>query len=145
MRDSQKRPKMMPSTDSMRAWALAVSREIEAWPGVRFKTAFGMTLAYRNGTVFAALPRTRALYEEDAILIKFSREPPSLCARIRADRRFAAGTMEQRRTSDGRKPNGEGRKWRIFVMRVDADVHAAIEWLNVAYQQAVRTKRQARV
>ena len=143
MPDAKKRAKMMPSSESMRAWALAVSREIEAWPDVALKNAFGMMLVYRKGIVFAALPRTRALYQQDAILIKFLLEPPALSARIAADQRFA-GTMEQRGASSGREPKSQGRKWRIFVMRDDADVHAAIEWLGDAYQLAGRSKHKTR-
>jgi hypothetical protein len=125
---------MKPVSEAMRNWAQALSLEVETWPGTTLKSAFGMTLVYRTGVVFAALPKTRALYEEDAILIKFMSEPAGLGARIEAEKRFAAGTMEQRRTS--KRKSGEGRRWRIFLMREDGDVHAAIEWLAKAYRLA---------
>lgn len=123
---------MKPVSEAIRNWAQALSREVETWHGTTLKSTFGMTLVYRKGVVFAALPKTRALYEEDAILVKFMAEPADLRARIEAEKRFAAGTMEQRRVKKG-KPGGEGRRWRIFLMREDADVHAAIEWLAEAY------------
>ncbi len=96
-------------------------------------------MVYRNGVVFAALPRTKALYEEDAILMKFATEPAALARRIAGESRFAAGTMEQQH---GRKSKeaGEGRHWRIFRMREERDVHGAIEWLTAAYRVAKAIK-----
>ena len=140
MEEKGNRAKMKVTGEAMRAWAEALAREVEAWPGVTVKRAFGMTLVYRNGVVFGALPRTRALYEEDAILVKFLSEPARLAPRISAEPRFAAGTMEQRRTTKSKK-RGEGRRWRIFVMRADADVHDAIKWLAEAYRLAAKRGR----
>ena len=57
---------------------MRMRQEMEQWPAVVVKRAFGMTLIYRGKVVFAALPGTRALYEEDAVLIKFARETPAL-------------------------------------------------------------------
>ena len=130
----EKRRRMKPISDTMRGGAAALALEVEAWPGVTLKSAFGMTLAYRTGIVFAALPRTRALYQEDAILLKFMHEKPGLAARMAAEKRFA-GSMEERHNSTKRAA-GEGRRWRIFLIREDADVHAAIEWLAEAFKAA---------
>ena len=141
MEGNEKRIRMKPVSEAMRAWAEALRREVEAWTGVTLKSAFGMTMVYRQGVVFAALPRTRALYEDDAILLKFNREPRDLGARIAAEARFATGTMEQPHGSKN-KGRGEGHRWRIFVMRDDADVHAAIEWLAEAYRLAVPKGRK---
>jgi hypothetical protein len=122
------------ASEAMRGWAEGLGREVGGWPGVTLKKAFGMSLAYRGETVFAALPGTRAIHHEDAILMKFMDEPPAVKARIEAEKRFAAGTMEQARTS--KRKSGEGRRWRMFLMREDADVHVAIEWLAEAYRVA---------
>ncbi len=135
MDQAQKRPKMKEPSEAMRGWAEALAVEIEGWPGVTLQRAFGMKLIRRSGVVFAALPSTRALYAKDAILLKFVKESPALAKRISAEPRFAMGTMEQRRTTT-RKASGEGRKWRIFTMREDGDVHAAIEWMAEAYRLA---------
>jgi hypothetical protein len=137
MADQQKRIRMKAVSESMRAWAEALRRELESWPGVTLKSAFGMIMAYRKGTVFAALPRTRAIFEDDAILLKFNRETPTLLKRIAAEARFTPGTMEQRHQN--KKKGGEGRRWRIFLTRSDADVNAAIEWLSEAYRSAVKS------
>jgi hypothetical protein len=140
MEPRRERKGMKPVSEAARTWAHALSREIETWPGTTLKTAFGMILVYRKGVVFAALPKTRALYEEDAILLKFASEAGGLAERIRAEKRFAAGTMEQRRTTKA-KAGGEGRRWRSFLMREDADVHAAIGWLAEAYRVAGKAPR----
>ncbi len=141
MEDKPKRIRMKAVSEAARGWAEALKRELETWPGVALKSAFGMTMAYRKGVVFAALPRTRTLFEEDAILLKFNRESPGLAARISAEPRFAPGSMERRHAN--RKKGGEGRLWRIFLMRADADVHAAIEWLAEAYRVAAASPRSA--
>lgn len=126
---------MKPTSEAARRWAEALRQEMEQWPGVVLKQAFGMTLLYRKDVVFAALPGTRALYVEDAILIKFARETPALAKRIAAAQSFSAGTMEEQRRSE-KKKQGEGRKWRIYLLRDDRDAREAIEWMARAYELA---------
>ena len=123
---------MKPASEAAKRWADALRVELELWPGVVAKRAFGMLMVYREATVFAALPVTRALFEEDAILIKFVRENPALLKKIAAEKRFAAGTMQER----GRKKQVEGRKWRIYLLREERDAREAVEWLARAYQLA---------
>ncbi len=135
MTQKQKRRSMAPVTESARQWAEALRAELEQWPAVRVRRSFGMTLVYRGDVVFAALPSTRALYKEDAIMLKFERETPALTKRMTADAHFAPGSL-----ASTHKAQGEGRKWRFFVLRGDADVHTAIEWLAEAY----RLTRKAR-
>jgi hypothetical protein len=139
MEDKQKRIRMKAVSEAMRGWTEALRRELESWPGVTLKNAFGMWMVYRKDVVFAALPRTRALFEDDAILLKFNRETPAQIKRIAAEPRFTSGTMEQRHQN--KRKGGEGRRWRIFLMRADADMHMAIEWLAEAYRVAAVTAR----
>ncbi len=143
MEQKPKRIRMKAVSEAARGWAEALAREVESWPGVTLKSAFGMTMVYRSGVVFAALPRTRALFEEDAILLKFNRETPALRARITDQPRFAAGTMEQRHANKS-KTRGESHRWRIFLMREDADMHCAIEWLAEAYRLALAKRKLAK-
>ncbi len=134
MEPEQKRSRMKGVSEAARGWAEGLRRELEGWPEVTVKSAFGMTMVYRKGVVFAALPRTRALFEEDAILLKFNRESRTVAARIAAESRFAAGTMEQRHAN--KTNGGEGRRWRIFLMRDGADLNAAISWLAEVHRLA---------
>ncbi len=137
MEPRQKRPEMKPPSEAMRAWSQALRDEVENWPQVVLKKSFGMTFVYRAATIFAALPATRALYFEDAILLKFQTEPQALAKRFASDPHFARGTMQ----SGNRK--GESRKWRIFLMSGDAHVHLALEWLAEAYKLARAPKAGA--
>ena len=131
MEGKPKRAVMKPTSEAARRWADGLRTELEEWPDVSAKLAFGMTLVYRKDVVFAALPGTRALFEEDAILIKFARETPALAKRIAAERRFAAGSMERQR-----RKQGEGRRWRIYLLRDEKDAREAVEWLARAYEVA---------
>jgi hypothetical protein len=146
MDEPQKRIRMKAVSEPVRAWAESLRREVESWPGVTVKAAFGMAMVYRKGVVFAALPRTRALFEDDAILLKFNRETPALLKRLAAEPRFTPGTMEQRH--DNKKKGGEGRRWRIFLLRSEPDIHIALEWLAEAYQSvslADRSQRERKI
>jgi hypothetical protein len=136
MEQTPKRPKLKEPCEAMRGWAESLAAEIADWPGVTLQKAFGMTLVYRSGVVFAALPGSRALYADDAILLKFAKHTPALAKRIAAEPRFK-GTMEQRRTTAAKRAS-EGQKWLIFKMSADADVHAAIEWMAEGYRVAGR-------
>lgn len=131
MPEKKRRSEMKPVTEAGRAWAEALRAELEQWPAVRIQRSFGMTLVYRGDVVFAALPWTRALHAEDAIMLKFQRETPAMAKRMAADRHFVPGTL-----ASSHKAQGEGRKWRFFLLRAPSDVHAAIEWLSEAYTAA---------
>jgi hypothetical protein len=131
MSEKQKRIAMKPVSDAARQWAEALRQELEQWPAVRVRRSFGMTFIYRGDVVLAALPSTRALHAEDAIMLKFASETPALLKRMETDARFVPGTL-----ASTHKAQGEGRKWRFFLLRADSDVHAAIAWLAEAYRRA---------
>lgn len=132
MKESPRRARMKTTSAAAQRWAEGLRAEVEQWPGVVVKRAFGMLLIYRGKVVFAALPGSRALYEEDAVLIKFAKESPAVAKRIAAETRFGAGTMQEQ----GKKKQGEGRKWRIYLMREERDAQDAVEWLARAYELA---------
>jgi hypothetical protein len=131
MAEKQKRQAMKPVTEAARQWAEALRGELEQWPGVSVRRSFGMKLVYRGDAVFAALPDTRALHEEDAMMLKFERVTPGLAKRMAAALHFAPGTP----ASTG-EAKGESRKWRFLLLRDDRDFHVAIEWLAEAYRVA---------
>ena len=132
MEPKQRRAAMKATSEAARRWGESLRAELEHWPGVCVKRAFGMLMVYREDVVFAALPGTRALFEEDAVLIKFARETPALLKKIAAESCFAPGTMQQR----GASKQGEGRKWRIYLLREERDAREAVEWLARAYELA---------
>jgi hypothetical protein len=132
---------MKATPEIARAWSEALRTELEQWPGVRVTRSFGMIMVYRGEQIIAALPGTRMIYAENAILLKFQQVKPALAQRMAADPRFGADFFASGKPDrDGRK--GEGRKWRIFLLRGDADVHGAIEWLAEAYKAAGKRRKQ---
>jgi hypothetical protein len=133
---SARRSAMKPATERMRVLAEGLRAELEQWPGVTVKRGFGMMLAYRGNVIFGALPDTKSIYHEDAIMLKFAEEKPALVKRMEVDPRIVAGTM-------GASRKGESRKWRFFLIREDKDVHAAIEWLAEAFDLARVRKRRS--
>lgn len=134
-----RRSKMKATSTAAQRWAEGLQIELQQWPGVLVKRAFGMLLVYHGDVVFAALPGTRALYEEDAILIKFVHETPALAKRIAAEERFRVGTMQER----GKKRQGEGSKWRIYLLRNEHDARDVVEWLAQAYKLTGKTNQSA--
>jgi hypothetical protein len=128
---AQKRSPMKPATERMRVLGEGLRAELEQWPDVTMKRAFGMILAYRGKVIFGALPDTKAIYHEDAIMLKFAEEKPPLLRRMEGEPHFVSASM-----ATGRRSKAEGRKWRFFLVREDKDVHAAIEWLAEAYELA---------
>ena len=135
---AQERSPMKPVTERMRVLADRLSAELAQWPGVTMKRAFGMSMAYRGKVIFGALPDTKAIYHEDAIMLKFAEEKPALLKRMEAEPHFISASL-----ATGRKSKSEGRKWRFFLIRDDGDVHVAIEWLAEAYELARGRKRQS--
>src|SRR3954462_15494773 len=117
MEPSRTRPVFQAPSGTMRAWAEALRVEVEQWPAVRITRSFGMMLVYRGEMVFAALPGTRMLHSENAIMLKFQQETPTLVWRIETDAHFVPGTL-----ASSHKAQGEGRKWRFFVLRSNPDV-----------------------
>ena len=132
------RPILLEPSGTARAGAEGLRHELEQWPGVRVSRGFGMVLVFRGEAVFAALPGTRMLHAENAIMLKFQREKPALAKRIAGDHRFVPGILES-----SRRPGSEGRKWRFFLLRENSDVHGAIEWLAEAYRIARPVKASA--
>ncbi len=123
------------TSEMARAWAGALQTELEQWPGVRVTRSFGMSMVYRGEVIFACLAGTRMIHSENAIMLKFQQIGPAMGQRMRADARFVAGSF------DSGKRKGEGLKWRLFLLREDADVHGAIEWLAEAYRAAGKRRK----
>jgi hypothetical protein len=135
---ARERSPMKPVTERMRVLAEGLRAELEEWPGVTVKRAFGMMLAYRGKVIFGALPDTKAIYREDAIMLKFAEEKPALLKRMEGEPHFLSASL-----ATGRSSKAEGRKWRFLLIREDKDVHLAIEWLAEAYQLAHGRKRRS--
>jgi hypothetical protein len=116
------RAKLLPVSDQMKAWSSALAAELRDWPQLTLKSFFGFTALYRGQTMFGALPRTRT-FQANCIALRFHRASFALLARIGKDPRLAAFDKDKKR-------------WFLFELFSDADLHDALEWLTLAYKAA---------
>jgi hypothetical protein len=98
----------------MRRWSMALQEEVSGWPEVTSRPMFGLAGFYRAGTIFAALPRTRAVETPSSILLKL----PGVRHRLL------------------RPGGGPGAQWVTFELTSADDVDAALRWLERAYTAA---------
>jgi hypothetical protein len=109
----------------MKRIAALLETEMLAWQGVTTRPMFGMTGLYRGRSIFAALPRTRAMNAPDSIAFRLAARPPRISSRLREDKRIVAS------------PPGD--KWISFLINSEEDIHDALDWLSVAYREAGKT------
>ena len=109
-----KRPRMFKIDTEMRRCCALLEEEVSNWPLVKTKPMFGMIAFYRDKTIFAAIPRTRAAETEKSVLIKLP------------------GTRDER----FRKASGPGAGWVTFEVWSANDITEALRWLEQAYNNA---------
>ncbi len=109
----------------MKAWSAALAAEVTTWPQVTTRPMFGFTALYRRGRIFAVLPKSRGMASPNALAFKLESPGPRLRARLQSDPRIGATEMSTAR-------------WLTLEMASDADLHAALEWLERAYEAAGR-------
>jgi hypothetical protein len=86
---------------------------------------FGMTLAYREGAVFAALPRTRAFATPRSVAFKLYRETPKIRKMLKSDSRISSKTVK----ADG--------SWIPLELTGDRDLADALKWFDLAYRSCL--------
>lgn len=96
--------------------------EVLEWRGVSARPMFGMTGLYRQQSIFAALPRTRALDTPESIAIRLPRRSQRLISQFTADKRIVAPAADA--------------KWISFLVDSEQRIHDALRWLSVAYGEA---------
>lgn len=116
------RPKLPRVSEEMKRIAALLETEVLAWGGVTARPMFGMTGLYRDRSIFAALPRTRALDAPDSIAFRFPRRSPRMNSQLREDNRIVEPAP--------------GAKWISFLIHSEEDIHGALNWLSVAYREA---------
>jgi hypothetical protein len=102
----------------MKEWSALLAAELAGWPRVRSKPMFGLVSFYRNGKIFAAIPRTRAVASPHSIILKFH------------------GENAETRNARRRLREYPAMQWLAFELRSEKDVHAALRWLELAYRMA---------
>jgi hypothetical protein len=92
---------------------------------------FGMTVYYRKGIIFAALPRTRCFETPNSVAFKLNQKTMRTRKRLESDPRI--GTTL--------RPNA---KWITFELTGNKDLAGALKWFDVAYggcSSKARSKR----
>jgi hypothetical protein len=114
----------------MKAWSAALADEISTWPKASARSFFGFTALYRGDLMFAAVPRTRALQTPNTLAFKIENVSTALRARLKKDSRVGSMSMRNAR-------------WFTFEISSDSDLHAALDWMGLAYE-AARRKSQTK-
>jgi hypothetical protein len=109
-----------PASEEMERIGALVAAELASWPGVQVKPLFGMFGAWRNKRIFAALPRTRNLGDDNSVLIKFARLTEPRLVRIAKEERFSWFSF------------GRDTKWLRFRITDQRDVRDLLVWLAEA-------------
>ena len=121
--------KFAQASDEMKVWSSALAAEAADWPKVETRSFFGFTALYRGDRIFAALPRTRAMWTPNSIGFKIESPSTRIARRLQADHRVASTRMQKA-------------KWFLFEISEDPDLHDALDWLAEAYEGAGKKARK---
>jgi len=124
---SSKRPKLLRVSEEMKQWSAMLEHELLGWPGVSSRPMFGFMGIHRDDSIFAALPRSRAMVTPSSIIFRFDPMPTELSKRAQADPRVDF----ERRTP--------GARWFSFALSSTDDLRDALWWLEQAYRKAKNT------
>jgi hypothetical protein len=119
-----KMPKFFPIDDEMKELSAMLETEVLDWPGVSKKPMFGYQGLYRNGKIFAALPRSRAMKSPRSIMIKFGPISPSILESVKKDPKVDPVS------------GMSGAGWFFFELDQASATQGALGWLGRAYEAA---------
>jgi TfoX/Sxy family transcriptional regulator of competence genes len=107
---------MLRIDEDMQRWCATLVDEVAAWPRVTSRPMFGLVGLYRGKSIFAAVPRTRAVGTASSLLVKL---PQGRQPRLKA-------------------ASGPGKGWVTFELHSPDDIPEALRWLERAYDKASR-------
>ena len=118
------RPALVPISDEMKRWSAMLERELISWPDVTTRPMFGLISFYRRESIFAAVPRTRALRSPTAIILRLDPLPPEL--------------MRRAQSQPGLRPEGAFSRghWLSLSLESADSLRDALWWLDRAYECA---------
>src|SRR6267143_6925458 len=119
-----KMPKFFPIDEEMKELSALLENEISDWPGVSQKPMFGYQGLYRDGVIFAALPRSRAMKSPRSLMFKFASMPSAILDSAKKDSRI---------DTNSRAP---GPGWLMFEIDEASATKDALGWLGRAYEAA---------
>jgi hypothetical protein len=118
----RERPKLVKVTEQMKAWSAALGAELYAWNEVTAKRMFGMTMYFRKGIIFAALPLTRSFESPTSVAFKLYKKTPETLRALESDPLIL------------RSAGNDAPKWIVLEMRDERDLASALKWFGVAYR-----------
>src|SRR5258708_16972571 len=128
MKTKKERPKFASVSEQMKEWSALLGTELCHWPAVTSRRMFGMTVFYRKGKVFAALPRTNTFTTPNSIAFKLYRKTPKVNKMLNADPRIT-----DRHQEDG--------SWISFELDSEKHLNDALHLLEQAYNNAKDVRR----
>src|SRR5260370_25435580 len=117
-------PKWFPVDDEMKELSAMLEKEVSDWPRVSTRPMFGYQDLYREGVIFAALPRSRAIKSPRSIMFKFASVTPAILESANKD--SSVDTVS-------RMP---GAGWLFFELDAPSPMQGALGWLGRAYEAA---------
>jgi len=119
-----KMPKWFPIDDEMKELSAMLEKEVSDWPGVSKRPMFGYQGLYRDGVIFAALPRSRAMKSPRSIMFKVASVTPAI---------LESANKDSRVDTVSRMP---GAGWFFFELDAPSAMQGALGWLGRAYEAA---------
>ena len=119
-----KMPKWFPVDDEMKELSAMLEKEVSDWPGVSKRPMFGYQGLYRDGVIFAALPRSRAMKSPRSIMFKVPSVTPAILESANKDSRVD--------TVSGMS----GAAWFFFELDEASATREALGWLARACEAA---------
>lgn len=118
------RPKLAVVSEQVKEWSALLGTELASWPAVTSRRMFGMTVFYRKGVIFAALPGTRAFNTPHSVAFKLHRKTPRTLKLLEADPRIA-------------HPLREDATWISLELTDEKDLAIALKWFDLAYRNCL--------
>jgi hypothetical protein len=115
-------PRLHKLSPEMQRWSAMLAEELEQWPEVTTKPMFGFTSFYRGKTIFAAVPKTRALGSANSVIFKLP-EQSKWRATAEQDPRIQPENMA-------------AMKWFPFEIGGESDLRDALLWFERSFQSA---------
>ena len=119
---ARKMPKFYPIDEEMKELSAMMEQEVSDWPGVAKKPMFGMQGMYRQGAIFAALPRTRAIRSPRSIMLKFTNAPKVMLESAKHDSRISGVS------------GMTAGNWVTFELEDVSAMKDALGWIGRAYE-----------
>ena len=127
----RERPRFARPSEEMRRIAVMLGEELATFPDVTTRPMFGMVAYYRDGVVFAALPRTKTLGSPNSIIFKLNAAPERVFSRARKDARMQVSVKGIA-------------GWQRLEISEEHDIAHAQRWLIEAWRYALKVSSKNR-